>query len=53
MWKQIVLNGILAWGLICYVTLGRSLPSLGLAFSVCQIRELDLVISKGLSSLAI
>lgn len=51
--KLIVLSGIPVRGLICCVILGMSFPALGLAFSVCQITELDKVISKGLSSLTL
>lgn len=53
MWEQIVLSGIPAWGPVCCMILGLSFPSLGLALSVCLIRELDLVISKGFSFLTI
>lgn len=49
----VVLNRILAWSLQCCVILGTSCPSLGRVFSVCQIKELDLGTSKGLSSFAI
>lgn len=51
--KQMVLSGIPAPVLMCCVISGMSFPSLDLAFSMCQIREVDLVTSKHLSSLTI